>query len=279
MNLSVERMIVATLVVIGLTFFLTIILFPFYWLLTSSMKGLGSLFAWPPELLPRGFNFSAYSEVLFHYGLLGCLKNSTLVALATASLTVSLSLWSAYAVTRLHFRGKKFMSRSILLVYLLPAITLVIPLYVLMSYFGLRDNLGGLILIYLSQTLPAALYMLKNYFEQLPVELEEAALIDGCSRLGSVWRIVIPISVPAVVSVALYTFISAWNEFLFAFIFLDSAENFTLPIGIVRLYTGYQTAWDKVMAAAVIITIPVVVIFLVFERYLIRGLTAGSVKG
>lgn len=243
------------------------------------MKGMGELFAWPPKFLPSKLDWSAYVEVLFQEGFLLYMRNSAYVTVITVLLTVSLGTLGSYAIARLFFKGKSFLSKSILLIYMFPPIVLVIPLYALLANLGLRDNLNGLILVYLAQTLPVSLYMLSSYFKTLPSNLEDAGLIDGCSRLGVIWRITIPLSVPAIMSVALYTFMIVWNEFLFAFIFLDTSKNFTLSIGIVHLFSSYHTAWDKVMAAGVVITIPIVVIFLIFERYMVRGLTAGSVKG
>jgi len=171
------------------------------------------------------------------------------------------------------------MSTSILLVYMFPAIVLVIPLYVMFSRMGLRDSIHVLVLVYLAQTLPVALYMLRTYFQTLPSEMEDAGLIDGCSRFGVIWRIVIPLSAPALASVALYTFMIAWNEFLFAFMFLDSPEKFTLSRGLVQLEGSVHLSKQLVMAASVMVTLPILVLFLVFERRLVGGLTAGAMKG
>jgi len=171
------------------------------------------------------------------------------------------------------------MSYSILLIYMFPAIVLVIPLYVMFSRVGIRDSINLLILVYLAQTLPVALYMLRSYFQTLPPEMEQAGLIDGCSRLGVIWRIVIPLSAPALASVALYTFMIAWNEFLFAFMFLDTPEKFTLSRGVVQLAGSVHLSKQLVMAASVMVTIPILVLFLFFERRLVQGLTAGAMKG
>ena len=171
------------------------------------------------------------------------------------------------------------MSTSILLVYMFPAIVLVIPLYVMFSRMGLRDSIHVLVLVYLAQTLPVALYMLRTYFQTLPSEMEDAGLIDGCSRFSVIWRIVIPLSAPALASVALYTFMIAWNEFLFAFMFLDSPEKFTLSRGLVQLEGSVHLSKQLVMAASVMVTLPILVLFLVFERRLVGGLTAGAMKG
>lgn len=171
------------------------------------------------------------------------------------------------------------MSYSILIIYMFPAIVLVVPLYVVFSRIGLRDSIHVLILVYLAQTLPVALYMLRSYFQSLPVEIEYAGLTDGCTRFGVIWRIVIPLSAPALASVALYTFMIAWNEFLFAFMFLDTPERFTLSRGIVQLAGSVHLSKQLVMAASVMVTVPIVILFLAFERHLVRGLTAGAMKG
>ena len=185
----------------------------------------------------------------------------------------------AYAIARLRFKGKAIMMRSILLVYMFPEILLIIPLFAMLAKIGFIDNLNGLILTYLAQTLPVSLYMLAAYFRTVPEEIEEAGLVDGCSRLEVITKITLPLSVPAMASVGIYTFMIAWNEFLYALVFLYDSDKFTMPLGLVRLYQSYHTSWDLVMAASVIITVPIVVLFLTFEKYLEQGLVAGGVKG
>jgi len=259
--------------------FLIVILFPFYWMVISSMKGFSELFAYPPRFLPESFNLSAYWRVLFEQGFTQYLKNSFYVASFTAILNLILACLGAYAIARLRFKGKVMMMRTILLVYMFPGILLIIPLFTMLSKIGFIDNLNGLILTYLAQTLPVSLYMLAAYFRTIPEEIEEAGLIDGCSRLGVITKITLPLSVPAMASVGIFTFMIAWNEFLYALVFLYDSDKFTMPLGLVRLYTSYQTSWDEVMAASVIITIPIVILFLTFEKYLQQGLTAGGVKG
>jgi len=164
-------------------------------------------------------------------------------------------------------------------VYMLPGIVIGIPLFVVYSQLGIRGSLPGLVVIYLSGTLPVALYMLRSYFQTIPAELEEAALIDGCSRVSTIWRVVLPLSVPAVASVALYTFMIAWNEVLFALLFLsDTPTSWTLPLALQQLDTQ-EVPRTYLMAGSVIITVPIIVLFFFFERFLTRGLTAGAVKG
>jgi multiple sugar transport system permease protein len=276
-----ERTIIRAIKVAGFLFFIAIVVFPFYWMVVSSFKSLEEILLKPGNLGLdfTKINFRAYYGVLFEHGFLRYISNSVYVSVATVVLSVTLAMVGGYAITRLRFRGRAFMSYSILIIYMFPAIVLVIPLYVVFSRMGLRDSTHVLILVYLAQTIPVALYMLRSYFQNLPAEIEYAGLTDGCSRLGVIWRIVIPLSAPALASVALYTFIIAWNEFLFAFMFLDTPEKFTLSRGVVQLAGSVHLSKQLVMAASVIVTIPILVVFLLFERHLVRGLTAGAMKG
>ena len=196
----------------------------------------------------------------------------------TNGITLSLSILGAYSVTRLRFPGRVWLSRSILIIYMFPAIVLIIPLYSIFSQLQLRNSLLGLFIVYPATTLPVALYMLKGFFSTLPAELEEAGRIDGCSRLGVIWRITLPLSLPAIASVTLYVFMIAWNEFLFAFMFLDDPEIFTLSRGMVSLNSS-EVPRQYLMAGAVMVTVPVMVLFFWFEKYIVSGLSAGAVKG
>jgi multiple sugar transport system permease protein len=277
----IEEVVIKILRIAGILFFFVMVAFPFYWMIVSSFKSLEELLLTPANLgidLAE-INFRAYREVLFEHGFLQYISNSVYVSCITVILSLFLATIGGYAVTRLRFRGQSFMSYSILIIYMFPAIVLVVPLYVVFSIMGLRDSIHVLILVYLAQTLPVALYMLRSYFQSLPVEIEYAGLTDGCTRFGVIWRIVIPLSAPALASVALYTFMIAWNEFLFAFMFLDAPEKFTLSRGVVQLAGSVHLSKQLIMAASVMVTVPIVILFLVFERHLVRGLTAGAMKG
>ena len=276
-----EKTIIRILRVAGLLLFFTIVAFPFYWMIVSSFKSLEEILLKPGNLWLdiRNLDFSAYYEALFEHGFLRYISNSLYVSLITVGVTLALATLGGYAITRLSFPGQGFMSYSILIIYMFPAIVLVIPLYVMFSRMGLRDSIHVLILVYLAQTLPVALYMLRSYFKSIPSEMEQAGLIDGCTRLGVVWRIVIPVSAPALATVALFTFMIAWNEFLFAFMFLDTPEKFTLSRGVVQIAGSVHLSKQLVMAASVVVTIPVLVLFFFFERHLVKGLTAGAMKG
>lgn len=275
---------------LALLFFLTSILFPFYWMVSSSFKSYAEIGGRAPVYIPGELRLDAFQELFDpnhpsfqNFGI--NILNSVLVAVPTAIIAVILSTLGAYAVARLHFRGKEVMLNSILLIYLFPGILLIIPLFAMVSKIGtaigfdVQDNLSVLVFTYLAQTLPVALYMLANYFRTIPAEIEQAALIDGCSRTGVIWRVTLPLAIPALVSVAIYTFMIAWNEFLYALVFLNSREMFTMPIKINTIYNDPSPRPHVVMAASTIMTLPVVILFLGLERFLEEGLTAGGVKG
>lgn len=263
--------------------FLITTAFPFYWMLNLSVRDIGDVLQNPTRLIPTGAQIAnwwkSYQAVLVDFRFTTYISNSLFVSLTTVALTLLLAIPGAYAVTRLNFRLKPLMSWGILLVYMFPGIVIGIPLFVVYSQLGLRGSLPGIIVVYMSGTLPVALYMLRSYFQTIPAELEEAALIDGCSYLRTIWRIVLPLSVPAVASVALYTFMIAWNEILFAILFLtETPLSWTLPLGLRQLDTQ-EVPRTYLMAGSVIITVPIIVLFFFFERFLTRGLTAGAVKG
>jgi len=254
-------------------------------MLISSSKSLTELFGRTPTFWPGRISLEAYRIVWFDQGLGKNFLVSLIVATITSILGVSLSSLGAYAVARMRFKGKNLMLKTILLVYMFPGVLLIIPLFAMLSQLGglvgigIQDNLPVLILTYLAQTLPVALYMLASYFRTIPEEIEEAGLIDGCSRLGVIRRITMPLSIPAIVSVSIFIFMIAWNEFLYAFVFLNDRNIFTLPIKLVAISQQLNTRWDVVMAASTIITIPIIALFLLFERFLTEGLVAGAVKG
>jgi multiple sugar transport system permease protein len=275
---------------IVLAFFLVSILFPFYWMVSSSFKSYAEIGGREPVYIPAALRLDAYDE-LFNpanpsfQDFLVNIVNTVKISIPTALVAVILSTFGAYAITRLRFRGRDAMLNSILLVYLFPGILLIIPLFAMLSQIGasigfeVRDNLAVLMVTYLAQTLPVALYMLANYFRTIPYEIEQAGLIDGCTRLQVIWRITIPLAIPALVSVFIYTFMIAWNEYLYAFVFLNDREMFTMPIAINTIFNDPQPRPHVVMAASTIMTLPVIVLFLALERYLAEGLAAGGVKG
>ena len=266
----------------GFTFFLTIVIFPFYVMLLMSFKIQSLLILNPLDLsidLSRGFSlFRSYIELFTDWGFGNFLVNSLIVSLSSIFIALLFSIPGAYAVARFNFPGKFIMINSILLIYLIPMITLLIPLYSFFTFLHLRDSLFGLIIVYPAVTIPVAIYMLQGYFKTIPQELEEAGLVDGLSRTGVILRITLPLSLPALASVSLFIFMVAWNEYLFAYMFLDTPDIFTLPRGLEQL-DGEEVPRQHLMAGSVIATVPVIIVFLLAERYLQGGLTAGGIKG
>ena len=283
-NHSSQKLFFNFLTLFGITLFSFVILFPFYMMLVTSFKTQALLLLNPldfsinfaqglPEL------FKSYFVVFKDYNFGRYMLTSTIVSLGTVIITLIFAIPAAYAVARLNFFGKNFLSTSILIIYLFPAIVLVIPLYTIFSQLGLRNSIEGLLIVYTATTLPVAIYMLQGYFKSIPKELEEAGIIDGQNWLGIIFKIILPLSLPAISSVALYVFMIAWNEFLFSLMFLDRPNTFTLSRAIQFLNVGAETPRQYLMAGSVVVTLPILVIFVYFEKYLVSGLTAGSVKG
>ena len=272
------------LTLFGILFFSFVILFPFYMMLVTSFKTQIALLVNPLDFsinLGQDLKdlFKSYFVIFKSYKFGKYILTSTIVSLGTVIITLLFAIPAAYAIARLNFFGKTFLSTSILIIYMFPAIVLVIPLYTIFSQLGLRNSIEGLLIVYTATTLPVAIYMLQGYFKSIPKELEEAAILDKLSWFGIISKIIIPLSIPAISSVALYVFMIAWNEFLFSLMFLDNPNSFTLSRAIQYLSGDAETPRQYLMAGSVIVTLPVLFIFVYFEKYLVSGLTAGSVKG
>jgi multiple sugar transport system permease protein len=262
--------------------------FPFYYMALLSVRGLGDVLNHPGSLWVGlgALSGEAYQRVLQPVtdggeGFLGFMRNSMVLALGTVALTLAVSIPGSYAVSRLRFTGRRHVSALFLSVYLFPSILLAVPLFVFFTRVGMRGSIFAVLLVYVSQTVAVSIYMLRNYFDTIPVSLEEAAAIDGCSRIGIIWRISIPLAMPAIISNALFVFMVAWNEFLFALLFLaDDRNRWTVSLGLSEL-TGnsIEIPTTVLMAASVITTIPIIVIFFAAERLLTEGLTGGAEKG
>jgi multiple sugar transport system permease protein len=272
------------LTLFGILFFSFVILFPFYMMLITSFKTQIALLVNPLDFsINFGQDikdlFKSYFVIFKSYKFGKYIVTSTIVSVGTVIITLLFAIPAAYAVARLNFFGKTFLSTSILIIYMFPAIVLVIPLYTIFSQLGLRNSIEGLLIVYTATTLPVAIYMLQGYFKSIPKELEEAAILDKLSWFGIITKIIIPLSIPAISSVALYVFMIAWNEFLFSLMFLDNPNSFTLSRAIQYLSGDAETPRQYLMAGSVVVTLPVLFIFVYFEKYLVSGLTAGSVKG
>ncbi|GAA3314880.1 carbohydrate ABC transporter permease [Nonomuraea dietziae] len=227
--------------------FLTVITaFPFLYMVMLSVRDIQELILDPGSLWPQSFTLSTYADVLGRQGFVTFMGNSAIVAVASVLVTLLISIPGAYAVARLRFFGRRQVHFLFLAVYLFPAIVLAIPLFVLFTMLGLRGSLPGLILVYIAQTVPVTVYMLRNYFETVPQSVEEAAAIDGCGRMETIWRVVLPLSKPALMATGLYAFMIAWNEFLFALLFLvERRESWTVSLGPVATGGQYRDPDDR----------------------------------
>lgn len=283
----VETLILTWLRWITIAVILIVTLFPFYYMLVLSVRPISSLLQNPGALwiTAAEVSFDTYSSVLRSpseggQGFLIFMRNSALVALGTVFVTLLLAIPGSYAISRLEFFGRNKISGLFLAVYLFPSILLAIPLFVFFTRIGLRGELFGLLLVYVAQVVPVSIYMLRNYFETIPTSLEEAAAIDGASRLAIMRRISLPLAMPAIISNGLYIFMIAWNEFLFALLFLvESRENWTVSLGLSQLAGSIEIPTTVLMAGSVILTLPIIIIFFAAERLLTEGLTAGAEKG
>lgn len=278
---QVELQIIRFLKVVGIAFFFIITAFPFFWMVVLSFRPLDQVLQ-KPIALPTWeqiSSLSTYKGVWFEQNIGNFVLNSVIVSMATVIINLLLAILGAYAIARLKFVGRQVLSIGILLIYVFPAVVIAVPLFVVFSRLGLRGSLAGVVLVYLASTLPVSLYMLRSYFQTIPTELEEAGLIDGLGRLGVVWYITLPLAAPVIASVALYVFMIAWNEFLFAYLWLlEKPEAWTLSLGVQQLDTQ-EVPKTWLMAGSTIISVPVIILFFFAERFLTEGLTAGAVKG
>jgi multiple sugar transport system permease protein len=262
-------------------------LFPFYYMLLLSLRPIDELLQNPGRIWagPAEWTASTYQQVLTSVdnggqGFLKFLANSAMVSVAATILTLLVSIPGAYAVTRLRFTGRRQVHFLFLAVYLFPSILLAIPLFVLFTRLGLRGSLGGLTIVYIAQTVPVSIYMLRNYLSTIPVSLEEAAAVDGYTRLQTIRKVILPLAAPAVMANALYVFMIAWNEFLFALLFLvEDRADWTVSLGLAQLSGGIEVSKTVLMAGSVVLTLPIVILFFAAERLLTEGLTAGADKG
>ncbi len=251
---------------------LVIVVFPFYWMTVTSFKGedqmrsLVSMF-WPSPVVTDNYRH-----------LLGK-TDSVIVSVSSTFLATAIGTVGAYALARLKFFGRAFMSSAVLITYLVPPSILFIPLYAQIRTLGLADTLGGLIAAYPSFTIPFVTWLLMGYFESIPLELEEAAMIDGATRFGAFRRIILPLAAPGVLAAGLYAFTQSWNEFLYALVFITNVKLRTLPVGLSSFITGDVYGWGYLMAGAVLTTLPVIAAYIYLQKYMVEGLTAGSVKG
>ena len=255
-----------------------IVLFPVLWMLSSSLKSETDLFTLPPTLMPDPISTEGYESALERPTFMVALKNSIVVAIGSTILTLIMTLHGAYALARVRFFGRDFFAKFILCFYMVPAILLVIPIYLIMRWMHLADSIFGVMIIHTVINIPFCLWLLRAFFLTVPSELEEAAIMDGASIIGAFYRIIIPISMPGVAAAGLFSFIASWSEFLLAYVLVTSNANKTLPVVLAEEIIGFEMRWQALLAMGVIVLIPIFFACLLFSRYLIEGLTTGAVK-
>jgi multiple sugar transport system permease protein len=266
---------------------LLLVVFPFYYMLVLSVVPIESLLLAPGRIwvTAEEFTVDTYRTVLASVddggqGFTIFLRNSTLVASAVVLITLLVSIPGAYAVARLTFIGREKINTMFLAVYLFPSIVLAVPLFIGFARLGLQASLLGLMLVYVVTTVPVSIYMLRSYFQTIPISVEEAALLDGAGRVALMRRVTLPLAMPSIVSTGLYVFMIAWNEFLFALLFLSAKPNlWTVSLGLAQLSNGIEVPKTVLMAGSVILTVPIILLYLLAERSLTEGLTSGADKG
>ena len=253
--------------------------FPVYWMITTSFKPKGDILSTNPTVLPRSFTLSNYVEAVTKEGFVRALVNSLIVVFFTVTISLAIALFASIAVARMKFKGKRIYVASILLVQMLPLAALLIPIYLLLSRFNLTDRLSGVVLTYLAFVLPFVIWTLRGFLVNIPAELEEAALVDGCTKPQAYRLVLFPLMAPGLVATAIFAFIQAWNEFLLAYILLSSQDNATMPIWLAGFTNRFGTDWGPLMAASTLTALPVVIFFAKIQDKIATGVTAGAVKG
>ncbi|TWT28400.1 carbohydrate ABC transporter permease [Planomicrobium sp. CPCC 101110] len=266
---------------IGLAFVLAGSLFPFFIMFMTSVKSTSEAIAQTPTLLPKIWTIDHYADIfnpeLFPY--VTYFINSMVVSLIVAVISVAFSIFGAYAMSKLKFFGRTTINSSFYVVYMFSGLLLIVPLFKIISSLGLYNTKTALTIALIVQTLPAAIFMLKSYFDTIPADIEEAAMIDGLNRVQIIFYIIMPLSISGIISVFVYAFMIAWNDFLFASVFLSSSENFTLPIGLNALFSTPDYVWGRMMAASIVTALPVIIMYGISERFIKGGAVEGGVKG
>jgi multiple sugar transport system permease protein len=261
------------------TLFLVFTLFPIYWLVNSSLKPAAELFTFPPKYWPDAPTLANFGNALFETRLGALYLNSLIVATLTCLALFALIVFAGYAMARFDFRGRTTLVVLFLLGQVLPHVVMLIPAFVLLKWVGLLDTRASLVLVYVAILLPFSVMTMRGFYQSIPRDLEEAAMIDGCSRVGALFRVVLPAALPGLVATTIYGFINAWNELIFAVILIASPRLQTLPVGLMSLSDEMRTEYGLMLATAVLALVPSLALFGYIQRFLTGGLAAGAVKG
>jgi len=256
---------------------------PMAWMLLTSVKTQFAALQYPPEWIPSEPTLEQYTRLLSPANEVGqeflhYLLNSIMVSTATTILGVVIAVPAAYAFSRFRFPGRKLLFYAVLVRNMFPAVVFLMPLFIMMKWMGLVNTAWSLILTYLTFGLPLSIWLLKGFYDNIPPQLEQAARIDGATRFQAFLFVVMPLSTPGIIATAIYSFVLAWNEYVYALTFINDKSKLTLPVGLERFFTEYATNWPGLMAASFIMSVPVVVLFLVLQKYFVRALTEGAVK-
>ena len=262
-------------------FMAVLFFFPVYWLVMSSISSLSDLLTAEFSFFPKSLTLLAFKTILARADFLRYIMNSIFVACATTFISMIVCSLGGYALARVNFYGRNVISSLILFTYVIPSVLLVIPIFSIMKDLRLHGSYLSLIIAHTSFSIPFCMWLLRGYFASIPIELEDAGRVDGLTRLGALFRIILPLSLPGLAAASMFTFILSWNEFLFAFILINEEHMKTLPVGIASFWTNTITMemWSWILASSVIAVIPVLIVFLFIQRYLIEGLSAGALKG
>lgn len=252
---------------------------PIYWIVVTALKPSKEIYALPPTLVPVNPTFQNFSTAMFKSSFPQFVWNSAVVAVSVTLISAVVGALAAYPIARMQFKGRSVAARAIVMAYLLPPSLLFIPLFLLLQSLGLINTKTGLVIAYLTFTVPFCTWMLIGYFRTIPRELDEAAMMDGASRLQTLLRVVLPIAKPGLAVVALFAFSHAWNEFLYALVFVHSTSTKTFTAGLTGLIMGDTFIWGQLMASSVIAIIPILIIYIAAQKYIVEGLAAGGVKG
>jgi len=272
--------------VMGWVFMLLLVIFataPMLWMLITSFKSQFAALQYPPEYWPSNPTLEHYIRLLSPQNDVGrqflrYMWNSIWVSTLTTIFGVGVAVPAAYAFSRFRFPGRHALFFAVLFRNMFPAVVFLMPLFIMMRWMGLVNTHASLVITYLTFGLPLSIWLLKGFYDNIPVELEQAARIDGCTRFQAFYMVVMPLSAPGIIATAIYSFITAWNEYVYALTFLNDDELLTLPVGLQRFFTEYATNWPGLMAASFIMSVPVVVMFLILQKYFVRALTEGAVK-
>lgn len=253
--------------------------FPFFWMASTSFKPPSEVFAQPPSFIPQQITWDNFKRLFTSTNFLIYFKNSILVSGCTVILTMIVSAIGAYSLTRYQYPGREKIAGLILCTYMFAPIMIVIPFFILAKKIGIENTHFALVLAFTSFCLPFTLWLMRAFFKTIPIQLEEAALVDGADRIRAVIHVVLPLALPGIIATSIFTFILAWNDYIFTRILITSDELKTLPVGVQDLFHSALIDWGLIMAAGMMITIPALLFFVTIQRYLIRGWGAGAVKG